>query len=218
MEDDPQYKHVLAIFETFDKNGDGVLDAAELSECLKALGLGPNYVTKFLQSIDKDGDNEARLHVGAVIHHLLRSCSSMCGPAWSSMRQNWKPCGWRSAACAAMATPARPSPICMSHCVARSACARAACVARSWPMAHRLADSAPRSARAAPEGTTGRGHTRASYLHVSDGVFVRRHAAPRPQALHDTTSRRFARPSVESPPSSRRRSCLPHGLRSQLSH
>jgi len=60
MEDDPQYKHVLAIFETFDKNGDGVLDAAELSECLKALGLGPNYVTKFLQSIDKDGDNEVQ--------------------------------------------------------------------------------------------------------------------------------------------------------------
>jgi len=57
---DPELERVMACFEKFDTNGDGIMDNEEFAACLKSLGLSGRLLQTFLSAVDKDGDGEVQ--------------------------------------------------------------------------------------------------------------------------------------------------------------
>jgi len=53
---EPEAARILDIFRSFDTDGDGILDNAEFTNIMDAIGLDVSTVPKFLKAIDKDGD------------------------------------------------------------------------------------------------------------------------------------------------------------------
>eukprot|EP00933_Yihiella_yeosuensis_P030723 TRINITY_DN24314_c0_g1_i1.p1 TRINITY_DN24314_c0_g1~~TRINITY_DN24314_c0_g1_i1.p1 ORF type:complete len:378 (+),score=84.00 TRINITY_DN24314_c0_g1_i1:63-1196(+) len=58
VDDDPELDKILKIFETFDLDGNGILDKKEFTSCLSTLGLPASVLDTFLDNVDKDGDCE----------------------------------------------------------------------------------------------------------------------------------------------------------------
>jgi len=58
VESDPELDRVVAVFETYDTNGDGILAVDEFQALLKGIGLSGSMLQNFLVSVDKDGDGE----------------------------------------------------------------------------------------------------------------------------------------------------------------
>jgi len=57
-ESDPELDRVVAVFETYDTDGDGILAVEEFQALLKGIGLSGSMLQNFLVSVDKDGDGE----------------------------------------------------------------------------------------------------------------------------------------------------------------
>ena len=59
MPSDRELEALRQAFGAFDKDGSGTIDAAELKECLKAMGMHPNplELEELLKQMDTDGES-----------------------------------------------------------------------------------------------------------------------------------------------------------------
>lgn len=55
---DANYDGIVAVFEKYDKDGNGILDMDEFTALLNGLGLGQRHLEAFLIKMDKSGDRE----------------------------------------------------------------------------------------------------------------------------------------------------------------